>query len=198
MSPSRRSPEVLEKNECDVKWALKIYDSYAALDVDGNGLLNRSELERYNQGSISKFLVKRVFEEYQTYSGEIDFKGFLDFVLALENKSSPSGLKYLFPLLDLRKKDVLFRKDIKYIFSFVHEILNERNLSQGYIDPEDVCDEIFDLVKPMHNAKIPGITLADLKTCKSTNLILGLLIDANDLWAYENRENLIAMQAQQE
>jgi serine/threonine-protein phosphatase 2A regulatory subunit B'' len=33
--------------------------------------------------------VNRVFEEYQTYEGQMDYKAFLDFALAMENKKTP-------------------------------------------------------------------------------------------------------------
>lgn len=46
--------------------------------------------------------VERVFQECLTYDGEMDYKTYLDFVLALENRSEPQALHYLFRVLDVR------------------------------------------------------------------------------------------------
>jgi serine/threonine-protein phosphatase 2A regulatory subunit B'' len=40
---------------------------------------------KYSWGLTSIF-IDRVFEEFQTFEGEMDYKTFLDFVLAMENK----------------------------------------------------------------------------------------------------------------
>lgn len=67
--------------------ALKVYDKYIKLDTDSNGLLSKAELAKYSWG-FSDIFIDRVFEEYQTFEGEMDYKTFLDFVLAVENKKS--------------------------------------------------------------------------------------------------------------
>lgn len=50
---------------------------------------------KYSWGLTSIF-IDRVFEEFQTFEGEMDYKTFLDFVLAMENKKSPQALQYFF------------------------------------------------------------------------------------------------------
>jgi len=51
-------------------------------------MLKKTELARYSPGLTSIF-IDRVFEEFQTFEGEMDYKTFLDFVLAMENKKTP-------------------------------------------------------------------------------------------------------------
>lgn len=51
-------------------------------------MLKKEELEKYKPG-LTKIFVDRIFEEYQTFEGEMDYTTFLDFVLAMENKKSP-------------------------------------------------------------------------------------------------------------
>ena len=46
--------------------------------------------------------LSRVFQECLTYEGEMDYKTYLDFVLAIENKREPAALQYLFKLLDIQ------------------------------------------------------------------------------------------------
>lgn len=56
--------------------------------MDHNGLLSKNELSKYSWG-LTDIFIDRVFEEYQTFEGEMDYKTFLDFVLAMENKKTP-------------------------------------------------------------------------------------------------------------
>ena len=129
--------------------------------------------------------MQRVFEECQTYEGEMDFKSFLDFVLAiqvfvcvfcvlcvcvvcvfvcvlisvlpLQNRSSRPAQLYLFKMLDINKRGYIAQFEIHYFFRYVRELL----IDHGHQPPEieDVCDEIFDMVKPADANKI---TLGDL------------------------------------
>ena len=80
-------------NWFSVQSSLRVYDNYLRLDQGRNGVLKKEELVRYSPGLTSIF-IDRVFEEDQTCEGEMDYKNFLDFVLAMENKKSPQSLQY--------------------------------------------------------------------------------------------------------
>ena len=54
-------------------------------------MLKKEELANYSKG-LTTIFIDRIFEEYQTFEGEMDYKTFLDFVLAMENKKSPQAL----------------------------------------------------------------------------------------------------------
>ena len=43
--------------------------------------------------------IDRIYEECLTYGGEMDYKTYLDFVLALENRKEPQALAYCFRIL---------------------------------------------------------------------------------------------------
>jgi Ca2+-binding EF-hand superfamily protein len=44
---------------------------------------------------------ERIFEEYVPYSpGELDYKGFVRLVLALEHPTSPQSIRYFWRILD--------------------------------------------------------------------------------------------------
>ncbi len=70
---------------------MRVYEKYLKLDTDHNGLLKKSELQKYHFGLTGLF-IDRVYEEYQTFEGEMDYKTFLDFVLAMENKKTPQAI----------------------------------------------------------------------------------------------------------
>ena len=76
------------QNWFSVQSSLRVYDQYLKLDTDHNGMLWKEELSKYSPG-LTNIFIDRIFEEYQTFEGEMDYKTFLDFVLAMENKKTP-------------------------------------------------------------------------------------------------------------
>jgi serine/threonine-protein phosphatase 2A regulatory subunit B'' len=75
--------------------ALRVYETFCALDVAREGLLGPAGFARYGAGALTAPCVARLFDEAPTYKGRLDFRTFVDFVLAKENpKSEPvrSGL----------------------------------------------------------------------------------------------------------
>ena len=187
-----RQSALLSEEELAGNWfspasAKKVYGLYLHLDVDGNGMLSPQELLQYDGAMLTEALVQRVFEECQTYEGEMDFKSFLDFVLAIQNRSTRPAQLYVFRLLDLNKQGYIGRFEIHYFFRFVRDLL----LEHGHQPPEieDVCDEIFDMVKPKDPNKI---TFEDLASSGVGETVMSLLVDMEAFYQYDNRESLIA------
>jgi serine/threonine-protein phosphatase 2A regulatory subunit B'' len=88
--------DVQEANWFSAPSALRVYGVYLNLDQDHNGMLSKSELLKYGTGTLTTAFVDRVFQECLTYEGEMDYKTYLDFVLALENRKEPQALQYYF------------------------------------------------------------------------------------------------------
>merc|ERR1711953_77527 len=135
--------------------------------------------------------IDRVFDEIQTYRDaetgerEMDYKAFLDFVLAMESKGSKQAIQYFWKLIDIHHKGMLDGFVINYFFRAVGSLLQAKRFDVALVD--DVKDEIFDMVKP----KTPGIiTLEDLQACRQGGTVLSMLIDAAAFWRYDNRESL--------
>ena len=76
--------------------------------------------------------------------GEMDYKTFLDFVLAMENKHTPQALRYFWRLLDVQRRGKLGRFAINYFFRDVVTKLRENGFEPP--DAADVRDEIFELL----------------------------------------------------
>lgn len=187
-----------ESNWFSMQSALKVYMAYLDMDADQNGMLSKSELSHYGSGMLTQVFIDRVFEEYQTYRDsetgerEMDYKTFLDFVLAMENKNSRQAIQYFWKLIDIHHEGWIDGFVINYFFRAVLRLL-QTNIPQSnkkdvtFVD--DVKDEIFDMAK----AKTPGrITLQDLINCRQGGTVLSMLIDAAAFWRYDNRETLIA------
>lgn len=172
--------------------ALRVYSQYLELDSDHNGMLCRDELRRYGMGTLTDAFVDRVFQECHTYSGEMDYKTFLDFVLAMENKNTSHSIRYFFRLLDVEKNGKLSTFTINFFFRGV--MARMAASGQDPVDAADVKDEIFDMVNP----KDPDcITLKDLFACRVGHTVISMLTDVNGFWAYDNRENLLQQEEEE-
>jgi len=196
-SPGDPHDEAEAYNWFSAPSTLRVYSQYLELDVDHNGMLSRSELAGYGTGTLTTAFIDRVFEECLTYDGEMDYKTFLDFALAMETKVSPQALAFFFRLLDVRKLGYLDRFTINFFFREIVQRLRELDGGSGaeVVRGDDVTDEIFDMCKPRY----PGrITLADLVRCGVGHTIVTMLTDLSGFWAYDNREHLIAEEAREE
>jgi len=181
----------LPKDAQDANWfsapsSLRVYGQYLNLDTDHNGMLNQTELRKYGTGTLTPVFVERVFQVCLTYEGEMDYKTYLDFVLAMENKKEPQSLQYLFRILDIRHDGFLCLFSLNYFFRAIQEEMKKHN--QDPVSFEDVKDEIFDMVKPEDPLKI---TLGDMIRSEQGDTVVSILTDLNGFWSYENREVLV-------
>jgi len=183
----RQEPKVPDPdagaNWFSVHSAFKVYRSYLDLDKDQNGMLSPQELKGFGSGGLTEVFIQRVFEECQTYEGEMDYKTFLDFVLAMENMSMPQSMAYLWKLIDFDRSGRLDSFKIHYFFRAVVKVLEDKDLEQ--VSVLDVQDEIFDMVRPKNPTYI---TLDDLVESKIGGTVLAMLVDAFAFYNYDHRE----------
>lgn len=183
--------EEIPKDAQEMNWfsapsTLSVYGHYLNLDKNHNGMLSKQELSGYGSGTLTSVFLDRVFEECLTYDGEMDYKTYLDFVLALENRSEPQSLHYLFKILDVEHRGYLTAFTLNYFFKGIQEQIQAHSAEN--VNFEDVKDEIFDMVKPAHSSRI---TLKDLIACSQGDTVVSILIEFHKFWAYENRESMI-------
>lgn len=180
-----KSPEELSQNWFSSQNAERVYKAYLKLDLDENGLLKKQEMVRYQWG-LTDIFIDRIFEEYQTFEGEMDYKTFLDFVLAMENKKSPHSLAYFWKILDIYGKGAIDSFVINTFFKEVKAKLTQRDpeAEKGF-NVEDIKDELFDMAKPEDPKKI---TLNDLINSGQGHLIVSILTDAKAFFDYDQRE----------
>ncbi|CAG9859442.1 unnamed protein product [Phyllotreta striolata] len=177
------SKELQEQNWFSAPSALKIYGHYLNLDRDHNGMLSKSELAGYGSGTLTEPFLDRVFQTCLTYGGEMDYKTYLDLVLALENRSEPQALAYLFRILDIQQCGYLDSFTLNYFFRAIQDQMKAHGAEP--VSFQDVKDELFDMVRPKHPKKI---TLPDLLACGQGETFVSILIEFHGFWAYENRE----------
>ncbi|KAJ3047577.1 Serine/threonine-protein phosphatase 2A regulatory subunit B'' subunit gamma [Rhizophlyctis rosea] len=163
--------------------SLRIYGQFLNLDLDRNGMLSRAELAGYSNGTLTGIFLDRVFQEYQTYNGQMDYKAFLDFVLAMENIQTPEAIAYCFRLLDIKGQKYLDEFTVGYFFKAVMEAMEATGVEM--VDVADVTNEIFDMAHP---ADPDIISLQDLLDCGVGGTIVNILSDTRGFWNYDNRE----------
>ncbi|GLV36278.1 Leukocyte-antigen-related-like [Carabus blaptoides fortunei] len=179
--------DLQEQNWFSAPSALRVYGQYLNLDRDHNGMLSKEELSGYGTGTLTGVFLDRVFQECLTYDGEMDYKTYLDFVLALENRQEPQSLHFLFKILDINSQGYLDAFTLNYFFRAIQEQMSSHGAEIVHF--EDVKDEIFDMVKPADPARI---TLSDLLSCGQGDTMISILIEFHGFWAYENREAMSA------
>jgi serine/threonine-protein phosphatase 2A regulatory subunit B'' len=103
----------------------------------------------------------------------MDYKTFLDFVLAMENKKSPQALQYFWCVLDVYHKGAIDTFVINMFFRQVITKLEQRIQTEYKVD--DLKDELWDIAKP---ASPYCITLQDLIKCGQGHTVVSMLIDA--------------------
>lgn len=165
--------------------ALRVYSQYLQLDGDQNGMLSASEMSAYRGGILTSACIERIFEECHTYGGEIDFKAYLDLILALENRTSKAAQRFMFKLLDVRHTGRVGLPEVRYFCQHVAKKLAASG--QEPVDVANVCDEIFDMV---HAKNTHYIRLDDILQSKVGHTACSIMLDAAAFFAYDRREEL--------
>ena len=179
--------KVTSKKEMEYNWFSlynfsRIYRKYVLLDKDKNGLLSRKELIKYSPGLTSIF-IDRIFEEYQKYDNAIDFKQFIDFVLAMENKKEAASIQYIWRALDVNHNNKVDTFIINMFFKDIAKKLVNRDKGEYRID--DIKDELWDMIGPKNPMYI---TLQDVLNSKYSDTVLSLLIDAKAFYQHDQKE----------
>ena len=160
----------------------RIYQKYVKLDKDKNGMLSKEELIKFSPGLTSIF-IDRIFEEYQKYENAIDFKQFIDFVLAMENRKHPSSIQFIWRAIDVYHKNAVDTFVINMFYRAVIKKLANRGKEDYRVD--DIKDEIWDMISP----KNPNyFTLQDVLASPYSDLVLSLLIDAKAFYMHDQKE----------
>eukprot|EP00604_Paraphysomonas_vestita_P004075 CAMPEP_0174823592 /NCGR_PEP_ID=MMETSP1107-20130205/26102_1 /TAXON_ID=36770 /ORGANISM="Paraphysomonas vestita, Strain GFlagA" /LENGTH=302 /DNA_ID=CAMNT_0016046871 /DNA_START=48 /DNA_END=953 /DNA_ORIENTATION=- len=222
--------ERLYQKEIDSNWfsaanAIRIYEGYIACDKDGNGMLNQKELLKFrgipkrgkkksslgsglgsNAVMLTPLAITRIFQENITYQpAEMDYRSFLDLILALENRDRVESMKYLWRIVNINHDGLLTLETITQFYRDIQMVLADNGYDAAP-SSKDVCIEIMDMLgnpeddlssnisinkeeKSLNKLK-KGVTFKQILSCGQGHTVLSILIDANQFWLYDNRESL--------
>lgn len=131
-SPPQPPPTASPLNWFSASNALRVYSAYLQLDKDENGMLSPQELAGYQGRMYTPAFVHRLFSECRTYGStaeegfsgggggggqEIDYKTYLEVVLASENRHTPPSLRFFFKLLDVEHQGWFGAGEVHYFYS---------------------------------------------------------------------------------
>jgi len=144
--------------------AEKVYNTYLELDVDANGTLSEDELYHFSglhpgdSLRLTRVAIRRLLEETVTYTPvEMDFKGFLDLVLALESRTSVQSMTYLWNIVNVDKSDRLSPHNILYFYREIYSSLKEHGCDAP--EPAGVVVEVFDILSCQNPGKYSSVAL---------------------------------------
>lgn len=105
-----------ESNWFSMAMVTRVHGNFVKLDVDENSLLSRAEFASYARGSLTSATLNRIFAISRNYQGQLDYKSYLDFVLATYYPQRPASFKYMFRLLDIDQQGYLSPETIYYFW----------------------------------------------------------------------------------
>ncbi|EPY22761.1 protein phosphatase 2 (formerly 2A), regulatory subunit B'' [Angomonas deanei] len=176
----------------------QLYEKFLMLDKRNEGTLNAANLKLYKKGlptviddglpldvsPLSTLFIDRYFETNVMMSGaEMDFRKFVDFVIAMETLPSCSRPHFFWKILDIEGTGVLTPMIVNSFFRETHAKL----LSAGLDIPsrETIVQEVFDLIP---TAQPLLVTREEFIQSSQAGLFTALIIDCLSFWTYENRE----------
>lgn len=176
----------------------QLYEKFLLLDARNGGTLNVDNIKRYKKGlptvvddglpvdvsPISTLFIDRYFEtNVMMAASEMDYRKFVDFVIAVEMLPQCSRPNFLWNILDIEESGVLTPLVANAFFRETHAKL----VQAGLFVPsrETVIQEVFDLIPSVETLRITRDEFVSSPQC---GLFAALLIDCLSFWAYENRE----------
>lgn len=176
-----------------------LYHKFLTLDVRNGGTLDASDVKRYKKGlptipddglapevsPLSSLFVDRYFEVVPMMAnGEMDFRRFVDFVLAVELLPQCARPLWLWRVLDVDGSGVLTPMKVNMFFRETHAKV------AAIVDSTPAADvvllELFDLI-PTSEPLL--ITQEDFVGSNQAGLLVAIMIDCLSFWGYENRGN---------
>ncbi|ORC87292.1 uncharacterized protein TM35_000232630 [Trypanosoma theileri] len=170
----------------------RIYEHFTSLDLDGDGVLTLDELSRYSDGSFTRLVIERVFECHVPQSGNrhiMDYKTYLDFVIATEHASTLPALKYIWSILDLEETKSFVT--VETLRCFCKEIANELivNGLMADISAQSILSEVIDMINPKWHE---WVELDDIARSGHQATVLPILLSYRNFYAYDCREQTAA------
>jgi serine/threonine-protein phosphatase 2A regulatory subunit B'' len=177
----------------------QLYEKFLLLDSNESGMLTAANMKRYKKGipmvvddglpqdvsPLSTLFIDRVFEISALYKSEMDYKSFVDFVIAVEFLPQCSRPQYFWSIFDLDGTGVLTPMTVLHFFRETYQKLVDAGVEAPPL--ELVVQELFDIVPTKESLRITRQEF--LAAPQSAGLLSALLIDCLAFWTYENREH---------
>ncbi|KAK8661339.1 hypothetical protein V6N13_052232 [Hibiscus sabdariffa] len=187
-----------------------IYCKFWELDTDHDFLIDKENLIRYGNHSLTYRIVDRIFSQVPRkftckVEGKMGYEDFLYFILAEEDKSSEPSLEYWLKCIDLDGNGVITRNEMQFFYE--EQLHRMECMAQEPVLFEDILCQIIDMIKPKTQKIYAGIitqmserqdqnwiTLSDLKGSKLSGNVFNILFNLNKFMAFESRDPFLIRQ----
>ncbi|KEG09149.1 hypothetical protein DQ04_05721050 [Trypanosoma grayi] len=187
------TPDVLSMdNWFSLALMSRIYEHFTSLDLDGDGVLTADELSRYSDASFTRLVIDRTFECHVPQNGRrhiMDYKTYLDFVIATEHAATLPAMKYIWSILDLEETKSFVT--VETLRCFCKEIANELivNGLMTDISAQSILSEVIDMINPKWHE---WVELEDIVRSGHQATVLPILLSYRNFYAYDCREQTAA------
>eukprot|EP01018_Ginkgo_biloba_P022035 Gb_03011 [translate_table: standard] len=175
-----------------------IYCKFWELDTDHDFLIDKEDLLRYGNHSLTYRIVERIFSQVprkftSKVEGKMGYEDFVCFMLAEEDKSSEPSLEFWFKCVDLDGNGMLTPNEMQFFYE--EQLHRMECMAQEPVLFEDILCQMVDMIGP---EKEWQLTLHDLKRCKLSGNFFNILFNLNKFVAFETRDPFIIRQERED
>lgn len=175
-----------------------IYCKFWELDTDHDFFIDRENLIKYGNHSLTYRIVDRIFSQVprkftSKIEGKMNYEDFVYFILAEEDKSSEPSLEYWFKCIDLDGNGVLTPNEMQFFYE--EQLHRMECMAQEPVLFEDILCQIVDMIGPENEGYI---TLRDVKGSKLSGNVFNILFNLNKFIAFETRDPFLIRQERED
>lgn len=175
-----------------------IYCKFWELDTDHDFFIDRENLIKYGNHSLTYRIVDRIFSQVprkfsSKVEGKMNYEDFVHFILAEEDKSSEPSLEYWFRCIDLDGNGVLTPNEM--LFFYEEQLHRMECMAQEPVLFEDILCQLVDMIGPESEGYI---TLRDVKSSKLSGNVFNILFNLNKFIAFESRDPFLIRQERED
>ncbi|XP_014514072.1 serine/threonine protein phosphatase 2A regulatory subunit B''beta [Vigna radiata var. radiata] len=175
-----------------------IYCKFWELDTDHDFFIDRENLIKYGNHSLTYRIVDRIFSQVprkftSKVEGKMNYEDFVYFILAEEDKSSEPSLEYWFKCIDLDGNGVLTPNEMQFFYE--EQLHRMECMAQEPVLFEDILCQIVDMIGPENEGYI---TLRDVKGSKLSGNVYNILFNLNKFIAFETRDPFLIRQERED
>ncbi|XP_040580344.1 uncharacterized protein [Lepeophtheirus salmonis] len=165
-----------------------IYCKFWELDTDHDLFIDREDLSQHNDQAISSRMIDRIFSGTVTRGtaqkeGKMSYTEFVWFLLAEEDKRSPTSIEYWFRCMDLDGDGYLSMYELEFFYE--EQLTRMEQLGIETLPFEDCLCQMLDMIMPQEGNRI---SLTDLKACRMTPIFFDTFFNLEKYLDHEQRD----------
>ncbi|XP_066967956.1 mucin-2-like isoform X1 [Macrobrachium rosenbergii] len=165
-----------------------IYCKFWELDSDHDLFIDKHDLAKHNERSLSWRMIERIFSGAVTRGRlqKLDRMGYQEFVWFLiseEDKRHPTAIEYWFRCMDLDGDGYLSMYELEYFYE--EQLQRMEALGIETLPFHDCLCQMLDMVRPEEGDKI---SLRDLKKCRMTPIFFDTFFNLEKYLDHEQRD----------